>query len=127
MSKDVLINEIEELKKELNDMQKDFLGDYNLLDINYLDDAISECADNQVYIYSSDIVRYYNNHMKEASDALLEFGYELKDFNDLEDASRKGSQLAQYLEILSELYEGNRLEELKNLLFELEELEELKE
>ena len=88
----------------------------------YLSDLITEFADGNVNIYYNDIEDYYKEHIKESSDALKEFGYDLSDFEDLEDAMHKGSQLAQFLEIECELYEDDRLEELQNLQIELSDI-----
>lgn len=115
--------EIEELTEELNDWQKDFINDYDLTDIDYLSDCIAEFADSNVNIYYSDIEEYYRDHITESSEALKEYGYNLSDFADLDEAMHKGSQIAQFMEIETELYEDNRLEELQQLYEELEAAE----
>lgn len=120
--------EIEELKEKLNDFSKDFLTDYTYNNAcefgTYIEDSMTEYADEHVNIYYSDIDEYFNNHIQESSDALKEYGYTLNDFDDLQDACRKGAQLAQYQELYTELSEDLEiLEEIKELFDELEGLE----
>lgn len=120
---DELKKEIEDIIQNLNDTQTDFLHNYgDLSNYCYLSDIITEFADGNVNIYYSDIENYYKEHIKESSDALKEFGYNLSDFEDLEEATHTGSQLAQFLEIEYELYEDDRLEELQNLQIELSDI-----
>lgn len=119
-----LKEEIEELESCLNERGQDFYNDYDLQSIEYLSDAFSEFADSRVSIYYSDIEEYYNNHIQESSDALKEFGYNLSDFEDLEEAMHKGAQLAEYNEIYREVAENEEIfEQIKELMEELEELE----
>lgn len=115
--------QIEEITEELNDWQRDFVAEYDLTSIRYLSDCITEFADANVNIYYSDIEDYYRDHIAESSEALKEFGYNLSDFADLEEAMHKGAQIAQFIEIEAELHEDNRLEELQQLYEELEAAE----
>jgi DNA repair exonuclease SbcCD ATPase subunit len=123
-----LKKEIEELENQLNDWGKIFYEDYDITSIEYLSDAFHEYADYNTSIYYSDIEEYYKNHIQESCDALKEYGYTLNDFEDLEDAIHKGSQLAEYSEIYNELAENESIfEELIEKLEELEELEKEEE
>lgn len=119
-----LKKEIEELENQLNDRGQDFYNDYDITSAKYLSDLFHEFADSNTSIYYSDIEEYYKNHIQESSDALKEFGYTLNDFEDLEEAMHKGSQLAEYSEIYNELAENESIfEELIEKFEELEELE----
>lgn len=124
MRKEEIMKEIEELESQLNERGQDFYNDYDIKSIEYLSDAFSEFADGRVSIYYSDIEEYYKNHIQESSDALKEFGYNLSDFSDLDEAMHKGAQLAEYNEIYSEVAENEEIfEQIKELTEELEELE----
>lgn len=124
MRKEEIMKEIEELESQLNERGQEFYNDYDIKSIEYLSDAFSEFADGRVSIYYSDIEEYYKNHIQESSDALKEFGYTLNDFEDLDEAMHKGSQLAEYSEIYNELAENEEIfEQIKELMEELEELE----
>ena len=124
MRKEEIMKEIEELESQLNERGQEFYKDYDITSIEYLSDAFSEFADSRVSIYYSDIEEYYNNHIQESSDALKEYGYNLSDFEDLEEAMHKGAQLAEYNEIYREVDEnGEIFEQIKELMEELEELE----
>ena len=119
-----LKKEIEELESQLNERGKEFYSDYDIKSIEYLGDAFHEFADSNTSIYYSDIEEYYKGHIQESSDALKEFGYNLSDFSDLDEAMHKGAQLAEYNEIYSELAENEEIfEQIKELMEELEELE----
>ena len=124
MRKEEIMKEIEELESQLNEKGRDFYNDYDLQSIEYLSDAFSEFADGRVSIYYSDIEEYYKSHIKESCDALKEFGYNLSDFSDLDEAMHKGAQLAEYNEIYNEVAENEDIfEQIKELMEELEELE----
>lgn len=124
MRKEEIMKEIEELESQLNERGKEFYNDYDLQSIEYLSDAFSEFADGRVSIYYSDIEEYYKNHIQESCDALKEFGYNLSDFSDLDEAMHKGAQLAEYNEIYGEVAENEEIfEQIKELMEELEELE----
>lgn len=118
-----LKNEINDLYEQLNERGQDFYNDYGILTIDYLDGAFHEFADSNVSIYYSDIEEYYQNHIKESSDALQEYGYSLSDFRDLEEAMHKGSQLAEYLEIYNEVAENEDI--FNEIIEKFEEIEEL--
>lgn len=119
-----LKEEIEELESRLNERGLEFYNDYDITSIKYLEDAFHEYADGNTSIYYSDIEEYYKNHIQESCDALKEMGYTLNDFEDLEDAMHKGSQLAEYSEIYGEVAENEDIfEELIEKFEELEELE----
>ena len=120
-----LRKEIEELESQLNERGREFYNDYDITNIKYLSDAFHEYADSNVSIYYSDIEEYYQNHIQESSDALKEFGYTLEDFDDLQDACRKGAQLAQYSEIYNEVAENEDI--FNEIIEKLEEIEELEE
>ena len=123
-----LKEEIEELESRLNDRGLEFYNDYDITSIKYLSDGFHEFADGRVSIYYSDIEEYYKAHIYESSDALKEYGYTLSDFESLEDAMHKGSQLAEYNEIYNELAENESIfEELIEKFEELEELEKEEE
>lgn len=128
MRKEEIMKEIKELENQLNERGQEFYSDYDIKSIEYLSDAFSEFADRRVSIYYSDIEEYYKNHIQESSDALKEFGYNLSDFEDLDEAMHKGAQLAEYSEIYGEVSENEEiLEQIKELMEELEELEACKE
>lgn len=128
MRKEEIMKEIEELESQLNERGQEFYADYDIAGIKYLSDAFSEFADNRTSIYYSEIEEYYKNHMQESCDALKEFGYRLEDFEDLEEAMHKGSQLAEYNEIYGEVAENEEIfEQIKELMEELEELEACEE
>lgn len=119
-----LKKEIEELENQLNERGQAFYNDYDITSAEYLGDLFHEYADYNTSIYYSDIEEYYKNHIQESSDALKEYGYTLNDFEDLEEAMHKGSQLAEYSEIYNELAENESIfEELIEKFEELEELE----
>ena len=119
------MQEIEEIKERLNDITVVFIGNYDITSTSYIEDYMSEYADSMVSIYYSDIDEYYQSHIQESSDALKEFGYTLNDFEDLEDACRRGAQLAEYQEYYNELMQDfDDVEQLKELYEELEELED---
>lgn len=123
-----LRKEIEELESELNERGADFYNTYDIANIRYLSDTFHEYADSNTSIYYSDIEEYYKNHIQESNDALKEFGYNLSDFEDLEEAMHKGAQLAEYSEIYNELAENESIfEEIIEKLEELEELEKEEE
>lgn len=123
-----LKEEIEELESRLNDRGLEFYNDYDITSIEYLSDAFHEYADSNTSIYYSDIEEYYKNHIQESCDALKEYGYTLNDFEDLEGAMHKGSQLAEYSEIYGEVAENESIfEELIEKFEELEELEKEEE
>ena len=115
--------EIEELENQLNDRGQDFYNDYDITSTKYLSDLFHEFADSNVSIYYSDIEEYYKNHITESCEALKEYGYTLNDFEDLEEAMHKGSQLAEYNEIYSELAENEEI--FLEIIEKLEEIEEL--
>lgn len=103
---------LEEIKNKMNDTTRDFLESYyDSLTTNdtvhdyYIGDLMHEFADSRVNIYYSDIEEYYKEHMQESSNALIEYGYELKDFDSLEEAMHRGSQMAQYQEIYNDIEE----------------------
>ena len=119
-----LKKEIEELENQLNERGQAFYNDYDITNAEYLGDLFHEYADYNTSIYYSDIEEYYKNHIQESSDALKEYGYTLNDFEDLEEAMHKGSQLAEYSEIYNEVAENESIfEELIEKFEELEELE----
>ena len=123
-TKKEIMEEIEKLESQLNERGKEFYNDYDIANAKYLDDLFHEYADSNASIYYSDIEEYYKNHIKESCDALKEYGYTLNDFEDLEDAMHKGSQLAEYNEIYEEVAENEEIfEQIKELMEELEELE----
>lgn len=128
MRKEEIKERIEEIKEEISgSWAADFVADWwdSLAGIRYLSDAVSEYADNNVSIYYCDIDKYYQEHIKESSDALKEYGYNLSDFEDLEEACRKGAQIAEYDEIYRDIMQyEDELEELQELLEELNEIEE---
>lgn len=119
-----LKEEIEELESRLNERGEEFYNDYDITNIKHLSDAFHEYADNNTSIYYSDIEEYYKSHTTESSNALIEYGYNLSDFSDLDEAMHKGAQLAEYNEIYNELAENESIfEELIEKFEELEELE----
>lgn len=118
-----LKKEIEELENQLNDRGLDFYNSYDITSMQYLGDNFHEYADSNVSIYYNDIEEYYKNHIVESSNALKEYGYNLSDFEDLEDAMHKGAQLAEYSEIYNELSENEDI--FYEIIEKLEEIEEL--
>ena len=120
-----LKNEINDLYEQLNERGQDFYNDYDITNAKYLDDLFHEYADGNVSIYYCDIEEYYKNHIQESSDALQEYGYNLSDFEDLEEAMHKGSQLAEYNEIYSEVAANEDI--FNEIIEKFEEIEELEE
>lgn len=127
MEKEKRLNEI---KEKMNDTTTDFLENYySSLTTNgtvhdyYISDLMNEYADSMVNIYYNDIENYYKEHMQEASNALFEYGYELKDFETLEEAMHKGSQLAQYNEIYNDI-EEDLIEEYLSAYFDEDDYED---
>ena len=118
-----LKKEIEELESQLNERGQEFYNDYDITNIKYLSDAFHEYADSNVSIYYSGIEEYYKKHIQESSDALKEYGYNLSDFDDLDEAMLKGSQLAEYNEIYNELAENEDI--FNEIIEKFEEIEEL--
>lgn len=118
-----LKNEINDLYEQLNERGQAFYNDYDILTIDYLEDAFHEFADSNVSIYYCDIEEYYKTHIWESSEALKEFGYTLGDFHDLEEAMMKGAQLAEYSEIYNEVSENEDI--FKEIIEKFEEIEEL--
>lgn len=118
-----LEEEIKNLKEQLNETQRDFAMQYNLLDTEYLSDDIMEYADQNTSVYYSDQRAYFEKDTQRATEALKELGYTLDQFDDLDDAICKAGACAEYLDIEEELYEENRLEELQETMQELQELE----
>lgn len=118
-----LKNEINDLYEQLNERGQDFYNDYDIANIRYLSDAFHEFADSNVSIYYCDIEEYYKNHIQESSDALQEYGYNLSDFEDLEEAMQRGSQLAEYNEIYNDVAENEDI--FNEIIEKLEEIEEL--
>lgn len=143
--KEEILKEIEKIKELLNEEQKDFFNDYmtncvqvydkeadklqpvrTLTSVDYLNDDMWEYADSQVSVYYYNQVEYYREHVKECMDAFNEYGYSLKDFDDLEDAVAKAGACGWFQEIYNKLCENDKLEELNDLIEELEELEDEK-
>lgn len=120
-----LESEIKDLESQLNERGQEFYGEFDLLSVKYLSDAFAEFADSNTSIYYSDIEEYYKNHVKESSDALKEFGYNLSDFEDLDEAMRKGAQLAEYNEIYSKVAENEDI--FNEIIKKMGKLQELKE
>ena len=126
-------NRIEEIKEELrdlvnslNDTQLDFFQEQSeeLSDINYLEDRFSEFADNNISVYYSDQEQYYFNNQTSCEIAFRNMGYELKDFETISDMICKAGVCGWYEDILNDLYEDNRLKDIKDLQEELEDLQE---
>lgn len=138
-----LKKEINNLMGEMNGRQLDFIDQYmitytriynkeddkmdfikSFTSLNYLYDDICEFADNDISVYYDDQIEYYREHVDECMDAFKEYGFELKNFDDLELAVAKAGACGWYAEVYDALCDHNRLEELNDLIEELEELEE---
>lgn len=66
------LNDLRNELEELSDISNIFIGSY---DTGYIDDAIAECADNQVDIYYSDLWDWANGNEGYIDDAIDEFGW----------------------------------------------------
>lgn len=131
-------SKIEETKARIEELEELISGSYAAdvaeeYDIRgktkwQIEDIASEFANNNLNIYDYDILEYYEAHKVEASNALQEMGFELGQFDTLEDAIKEGSLLAQYKEIYDDIMSYiDELEELGELREYLEELEEEEE
>jgi len=70
-----IVERIEEVKARMNNISIDCAYD------NYdyyarIDDAIAECADNNVSIYYGDIIKYIADHVEEVNETIQEFGWD---------------------------------------------------
>lgn len=103
---------VEQLKQFLKDLygtvSEDLAGcQYS----GYISDAIRESADVFTSIYRSDQRQFYYNNTELCMDALKELGYELKDFDDLDDALCKAGAVGEFMRLEREAYD-----ELQNIL-----------
>ena len=92
-----LREKMEELKRCMNAISKDFVNDKNLDSSTYICDAIAEYADNNVDIYYSDILDWARKNILRVNRGIEEFGTSYDVFKDI--------QNAQYLVNSDELYE----------------------
>ena len=113
-----LKNELKEIEKKLNDISKDFIGDWSIDNAQFLCDAITEYADSHTSIYFSDQKEFYNNNVELCEAALIEFGYNLNDLlkegNSLTDIICRAGAVGEYSKNQKELYEDE--EEIKKAL-----------
>lgn len=118
MKKEDLIKKIEGLKNDLRDQMCGdacgFCDCWEWCSIKYLSDTISEYADSNTDIYYSGQRDYFYKDPERASDLLKDYGYEIKDFNDLDDAICKAGAVMQYSDIQEAIY--NDLEDVKKYL-----------
>jgi len=94
-----IVERIEEVKARMNNISIDCAYD------NYdyyarIDDAIAECADNNVSIYYGDIIKYIADHVEEVNETIQEFGWDGCG-SDL----YKAGQMAEYTTNQNELFE----------------------
>lgn len=65
----------EELKRQMSDISCAFCGDYSdITRDNYICDAITECADGQVDIYTSDLLEWAKSNYEYVEQAIDDFG-----------------------------------------------------
>ena len=97
---------IKQLKEYLKDLYAT-VSEY-LADCQYsgdISDAISESADGFTSIYSSDQREFYYNNTELCMDAFKELGYELKDFDDLDDAICKAGAVGEFMSLERQAYD----------------------
>lgn len=70
-----IVERIEEVKERMNNISIDCAYDNYNYD-SRIDDAITECADNNVSIYYGDIIEYISNHVDEVNETINEFGWD---------------------------------------------------
>ena len=95
-----------EIKSYLNPLYSDVSeelsnGQYN----GYICDAITECADCQTSIYYDDQRKFYYENVDLCMRAFADFGYELKDFSDLDDAICKAGAVGEFLQHEQKAYD----------------------
>ena len=102
--------------EQLKDYLKDLYGTVSedLADCQYseyISDSISESADSFTSIYCSDRREFYYNNTELCMDAFRELGYELKDFDDLDDAICRAGAVGEFMSLERQAYD-----ELKEIL-----------
>lgn len=103
MEKDLILKNYEDIKKEIREKSNDiiqYICDYNN---GYICDIITEIADNNIDIYTYDLLEWLKNNYEIVEEANNEFGTP----NDI----IKQIQQAQYYKNSNELYE-----DLKNMI-----------
>lgn len=113
---------LQELRKQINDISNDFVGDYSLTCSSYICDAFSDYADSRVDIYYYDLFEWAKNNY----DAINEATAELGSTGDICQDIRQG----QYLEYDRQLYADSEtiIEMLViDFLINEEDIEELEE
>lgn len=70
-----IIERIEEVKARMNNISIDCAYDNYNYD-SRIDDAIAECADGNISIYYSDIIKYIADHVDEVNETIQEFGWD---------------------------------------------------
>lgn len=83
----------QEIRQEIGTDAAYLAGDYNGCS-SYIEDAISERADNETSIYYSDIIKFISENVEAVNDAIQEFGWEGVGAD-----LYKAGQLAEYLQI----------------------------
>ena len=74
-TKKYLESQKEELKRQINDISSDFCGDYgDITQNNYICDAITEYADNQVDINATALLEWAVDNYEYVEQAIDEFG-----------------------------------------------------
>ena len=116
-----LKEEIEELKGDMNDIQLEFIDDYG---DDFADDDIDEFAYNYPSVYCYDQKEFYYDNQDLCDNAFKMMGYELNQFDSIDDALCKAGECGWIEDTFNQLYEGNRLKEYKELQEELESLDE---
>ena len=71
----------------------------------YISDAISESADGFTSIYYDEQREFYYNNTELCMDAFRELGYELKDFDDLDEAICKAGAVGEFMSLEREAYD----------------------
>ena len=104
--------ELQELKEkielEVSTYTIDFVNEYDdLTNLSYINDSINEFADSNTSIYYSEQREFYNNHSDLCDNALLDYGYELKELlkdGSLNDAICKAGAIGEYHYICDSIY-----------------------
>lgn len=92
-----LREKMEELKRSMNAISKDFVYDNDLDSSTYICDAISEHSDSNVDIYYSDILDWARDNISEVNRGIEELGTSNDVFKDI--------QASQYIVNNEQLYE----------------------
>lgn len=117
-----LENEIESIKGGLNDISIDFYNEkkHYLDSSSYICDYISEFADNNIDIYTSDLFDWAKYNDEYIEQAICEFGIDKDNFS-----LTRLIQSGQYLQLTQDLY--NNIDEIIKMFAFYEMIEQLKD